>query len=96
MNQLDGSALLMTACFTKTPDHGVYKLRQTKVPLDELNKPLKQMSPKEQAWAIESMKQDLTRPDGINEDRFNRILWHAMKGTEAPYPAALAGRTAGG
>jgi hypothetical protein len=38
---------------------------------------------------MESMQQGLTRPDGINEDTFNRILSHAMKGAEAPDPPAL-------
>jgi hypothetical protein len=28
----------------------------------------------------------LHKIDACPEDLFNRILWHAMKGSEAPYP----------
>jgi hypothetical protein len=91
MNQLDGSAPLMTACFTNRPDFTPYNLREVKINLDELNRPLKKMNPKEQAWARKSMEQNLSRPDNIHEDTFNRILWHAMKGVDAPYPASWAG-----
>src|SRR5262249_33281767 len=91
MNQLDGLAPLMTECFTDTPDVTPYKALPVKVPLDELNKPMKKLKGKELGWAKRSLEQDLRHPDAINEDTWNRILWHAMKGVDPPYPAAFAG-----
>jgi hypothetical protein len=38
-----------------------------------------------------SLKLDLSKPDRINDDALNRVLWHAMKGSDAPYPAEFAG-----
>jgi hypothetical protein len=28
----------------------------------------------------------------VDEDTLNRILWHAMRGYDAPYPERFAGR----
>src|SRR5262245_59519645 len=74
------AAALLTGCLTKQRDCPAEKLRETRIPLDALNKRRKKRSPKEQIWAMESLKQGLTQPSGINEDAGNRILWHAMKG----------------
>jgi YVTN family beta-propeller protein len=91
MNQLDGLAPLMTECFTARPDLTPYKAIVPKVPLDELNRPLKELKGKEREMAELSLKQDLSKPDRIDDDAFNVILWHAMKGANAPYPKAWAG-----
>ena len=40
-------------------------------------------------------KQNLTRPDQVNDKEFNLVLWHAAKGDE-PYPKALSGAHAAG
>jgi hypothetical protein len=37
--------------------------------------------------AYASAKLPLARADQCPEDEFNRILWRAMKGPQAPYPA---------
>jgi len=34
---------------------------------------------------------DLSRPDLIDDDAFNRQLWQAAKGPNVPYPTHLAG-----
>ena len=36
-------------------------------------------------------KQDLKRPDRVNDHEFNLILWHAAKGMHVPYPIEFAG-----
>jgi YVTN family beta-propeller protein len=91
MTQLDGLAPLMTDCFTGRRDLTPYKVRPVKVALDELNRPLNELKGKERAWAEKSLEQDLSRPDAIDDEAFNRILWHAMKGTATPYPDAWTG-----
>ena len=37
--------------------------------------------------ACASARLPLDLPDKCPEDVLNRILWHAMKGSQAPYPA---------
>lgn len=86
MNQLDNAAEPMTACFNETPDFTPYKALQNNIPLDELNPPLEGLSGKQLSWAKKSLEQDLDDYDRIDEDTFNRIIWHAVKGYDRPYP----------
>jgi DNA-binding beta-propeller fold protein YncE len=91
MNQMDASASLMTDCFTAKPDFTPYKALPARVPLDELNPPMKKMTAAQQRWARKSLELDFSRPDRADEELYNRILWHAVKGTDSPYPEAWAG-----
>ena len=91
MNQMDALAPLMTACFTASPDFRPFTSLPNRVPLDEMNPPLHALRGEQRRWAEISMEQPLEACDRIDEDLFNRILWHAMKGTDAPYPAHFAG-----
>jgi YVTN family beta-propeller protein len=86
MNQFDLFAEPMFDCFTETPDFAPYKALINNIPLDEINPPLESLNGKKRYWAEKSMEQDLDDYDRINEDDFNRIIWHAMKGYERPYP----------
>ena len=86
MNQLDNSAEPMSDCFTETPDFTPYKSEPGNIPLDEVNPPLSGLSGKQLSWAKKSLEQDLDDYDRIDEDTFNRIIWHAMKGYDRPYP----------
>jgi YVTN family beta-propeller protein len=86
MNQLDEAAEPMSDCFGETPDFTPYKAARNNIPLDELNPPLKGLTGKQLSWAEKSMEQDLDDYDRIDEDTFNRIIWHAMKGYDRPYP----------
>lgn len=86
MNQFDLSAEPMFDCFTETPDFTPYTVVKNNIPLDEINPPLESLNGKKRYWAEKSMEQDLEDYDRINEDDFNRIIWHAMKGYDRPYP----------
>jgi hypothetical protein len=33
------------------------------------------------------LAQDLSDVDRIDDETFNRIIWHAVKGYQTPYPA---------
>jgi len=89
MNQFDLMAEPMFDCFTETPDFKPYKALNNNIPLDEINPPLQSLNGKKLYWAEKSMEQDLEDYDRIDEDDFNRILWHAMKGYDRPYPEIL-------
>jgi hypothetical protein len=86
MNQLDLSAEAMTECFTKNPDFSPYKAVKNNIPLYKLNPSLSSLAGDELFWAQKSLEQDLDDVDRIDDDTFNRIIWHAVKGYDRPYP----------
>ena len=91
MNQVDAQSPLMTACFVDEPDLTPYMSEPSNVPLDRLNPPEAALDPARRRWAEASLAQDFDGFDRADEDTLNRILWHSVKGTDAPYPAHLAG-----
>jgi len=101
MNQLDALAPTMEDCFTAKPDFTPYAALKNNIPLDEMNAgkavPSEPTGPDHKAPAPMptsvhgSLDFDLSRPDRINDDAFNRILWHDAKGDATPYPVQFAG-----
>jgi YVTN family beta-propeller protein len=89
MNQLDLSAEAMTDCFTDRPDLTPFKAVKNNIPLDELNPELVSIAGDQLFWAKKSMEQDLEDLDRIEEDIFNRIIWHSVKGYDRPYPTLV-------
>lgn len=86
MNQFDMAAEPMNDCFIDIPDFTPYKALPNNIPLDELNPPLESLNGKQLFWAKKSMEQNLDELDRIDENTFNRIIWHAIKGYDVPYP----------
>lgn len=88
MNQFDATAVPMFDCFTDVPDFRPYEAVQNNVPLAELN-------PAPRAVADRLLRRNAVRSAGLNfrridacpEDVLNRILWHASRGSAAPYPS---------
>jgi hypothetical protein len=92
MNQLDLSATPMRYCFQAEPDLTPYECLPNKIPLDEMNKPLDQLKGQALFWAKKSLEIELEEGDKADEDTLNRILWHATRGYDTPYPERYAGR----
>ncbi len=87
MNQLDATATPMSDCFTAAPDFTPFKALPNNVALDEMNPaPQAIHDPLLRKHALTSAKLPLDKVDACPEDLFNRILWHAMKGSQTPYP----------
>jgi len=87
MNQLDASATPMSDCFTNVADLTPFTAVPNNIPLDEMNPdPKKVADPLLRKHAYASAKLPLHAPDLCSEDLLNRILWHAMKGPQEPYP----------
>jgi len=86
LNQFDLAAEPMFDCFTGKPDFSPYTAKQNIIPLDELNPELISLSGDARYWAQKSMEQNLDELDRIDEDTFNRIIWHSVKGYDVPYP----------
>jgi len=88
MNQMDATATSMTDCFTAVPDFTPFIAVSNNVPLDQMNpdpKTIKQALLRRHAQL--SAKMEWGRPDACPEDTLNRVIWHAMKGAEEPYPS---------
>ncbi|HZY88502.1 MAG TPA: hypothetical protein VFE78_27010, partial [Gemmataceae bacterium] len=90
----DLSATPMRGCFQDTPDLSPYVCLTNRVKLDEMNPPLKKLTGRARYWAEQSRKLNFTEADAADEDTLNRILWHAMKGYDTPYPERYAGSAA--
>ena len=87
MNQMDATATPMFDCFTNTPDFTPFTAVANQVPLDEMNPASKEISDVQlRKDAYVSSKLPLEKEDQCPEDVFNRILWRAIKGSQAPYP----------
>jgi len=86
MNQLDRAVQPMLDCFTSTPNFTPYTALPNNIPLDEINPPLQSLNGDARHWAEKSLAQDLSDVDRIDDDTFNRIIWHAVKGYQTPYP----------
>ena len=88
MNQFDATATPMFDCFTETPDFSPFEGVPNQIPLDQMNP-----EPDDIADALlrrnarVSAKLNFRQIDACPEDTLNRILWHAVKGSAAPYPA---------
>ena len=86
LNKFDMTADPLLDCFTDTPDFAPYKALANNIPLDQINPELASLSGDALYWAKKSLEQDLDDFDRIEEDTFNRIIWHAVKGYDLPYP----------
>jgi YVTN family beta-propeller protein len=88
MNQMDASASPMFECFANEPDCTPFDSMPANIPLDQLNPEVRSLrDPVLRRDALASAKLPLGEPDRCPEGLMNRILWHAQKGTEIPYPA---------
>jgi YVTN family beta-propeller protein len=88
MNQMDATATPMTDCFKDEADLTPFEALVNNIPLDQMNPPAKKVSDavlRRDAYA--SARLPLAKPDQCPEDTLNRILWHAMKGSQVPYPS---------
>ena len=87
MNQFDATATPMFDCFTNTPDFTPFTALKNNIPLDQMNvEPKKISDPLLRKNAVVSARLNFRQVDAAPEDVLNRILWHAMKGSAAPYP----------
>jgi YVTN family beta-propeller protein len=89
-NQFDLAADPMFSVFTKTPDTQPYQLLKNRIPLDEMNPPLKALTGRMLQLAKASQGMDLDEPDVAPEGLLNEAIWHSVKGPAVPYPTLRA------
>ena len=78
----------MGECFTDTANPTPFTAVPNRVPLDQLNPPAKaHRDPILRRDAEVSGTLNFAEIDRCPEGTLNRILWHAMKGTQTMYPS---------
>jgi len=82
LTQYDAGATPMFNSFTRIPDLSPYNVLTPKVDLMAKNTG---KSP----GAKQSARMDFREYDRAPEDELNRILWHAAKGADTPYPTPI-------
>ena len=88
LSRYDAAAAPLWDCLTDTPDFTPFTALPSNVPLDQMNpEPKKISDPLLRRHAYTSARMNFAKVDACPEDVLNRILWHAMKGSAAPYPA---------
>lgn len=87
MNQFDATATPLFDCFTDEPDFRPFIAVSNRIPLDELNPEPHQIADRLlRKQAVISSRLNFKNVDACPESVLNRILWHAVKGSKAPYP----------
>ena len=86
MTQFDLVAEPMVDCFTDKPDFTPYTALPNQIPLDQMNPKLSTLKGRQLFWAKKSMKLPLDEADEADDDELNKIVWHAVKGYNVPYP----------
>ena len=88
MNLFDASATPMFDCFTDEANLMPYDAVEVSVPLDQMNPtPQSIRQPLLRSLAEVSATLNFSEVDRCPEDTLNRILWHAQKGADSPYPS---------
>jgi len=85
-NQFDLAAEPMFAVFASKPDLTPYVAVKNRIPLDEMNPPLRGLKGPAEEMARASQRMDFSEPDAAPEGLLDRIIWHSVKGVHAPYP----------
>lgn len=88
MNLMDATARPMFECFDNVIDTTSYAYLQNRIPLDDMNAPLAELSGKALYYAQQSMRPEYERVDAGNDEMLNRIIWFSVKGNKK-YPSWL-------
>ncbi len=78
----------MRASFQGTADPTPYSAVMPEVSLFDVNPPVKALKGPARDAAMASAHMRFDIPDAAPTEKLNRILWHAVRGWETPYPGA--------
>lgn len=85
-NQFDLAAEPMFTVFATQPDFTPYKALPNRIPLDEMNPPVKKLAGLSRRLAEASARMDFAEPDAADEQLLNRAVWHSLFPAR-PYPS---------
>ena len=80
MSQYDAAATPLWRCFMQTPNETSFTFIPSNVNMDDKNIAINY-------WQQKSEELDLTEADRAPDDDFSKIIWYAVKGINAEYPA---------
>ncbi len=84
-NQFDLAAEPMFTVFGTQPDFTPYKALPNRIPLDEMNPPVRKLAGLSRRLAEASARMDFAEPDAADEQLLNRAVWHSLF-PRRPYP----------
>ena len=92
MNQQDAMGPLMFGCFTNVPNYTPYITLTNNIPLTEgmVGTVGPAPGPKQRYWTKMARRMDLSRPDRVDDNTFNRYIWHSIRGEER-FPKEFVG-----
>ncbi len=92
MNQQDAMGPLMFGCFTNVLNHTPYIALTNNIPLTEglVGATGPAPGPKQRYWTKLARKMDFSRPDRVDDNTFNRYIWHSIRGEER-FPKEFVG-----
>jgi len=85
-NQFDLAAEPMFPVFAEQPDVTPYTALPNRIPLDELNPPLKSLKGQALEDARASLRMNFSEPDAAPEQILNRVVWRSTMGMKRRYP----------
>ncbi|RYG44401.1 phosphoesterase, partial [bacterium] len=88
--RFEAASPLMGGAFLSKANPVPYRAVKPTVPLTEVNPPAATLKPLERRNALASARLPLDKPDQIEDDQLNRILWNNRK-PGRPYPVRFAG-----
>jgi hypothetical protein len=80
MNINDGTARMMTDCFTNTKNPLTCTFIPNNILLNQMNKPLNILHGKARKYPLQSQEKVFNEADSGADDAMNRILWFYAKG----------------
>jgi YVTN family beta-propeller protein len=89
LNQQTAQASTMEDCFNGKPDMTPFNRLPNAIALDERNKPREAMDTESRKLSEAVAQMDFSKPDRIDNDAMNRLLWFSVH--ETAYPAEFAG-----
>jgi hypothetical protein len=78
-NQFDLAAEPMFSVFAEKPDETPYTALPNRIPLDEMNPPLKALRGQERRDALASLQMDLSEPDAAGPALLDRIIMNSAR-----------------
>ena len=79
MTQYDAPAMPLWRCFNNSPDHPPFIYHSANVNLDDKNLAMNE-------WQKMSETFNFTAEDMVNDQQFNEVIWHSVKGPDVPCP----------
>jgi len=82
MSQYDAAATPLWRCFNDSPTHPAFNARPAQVNLDDVNTATNR-------WQKISENFNFKIEDRIDDNKFNEVIWRAVKGYDSPCPPSV-------